>query len=134
VSDNIIKEIALENSQASYQIGADAQNIDYNVGENDTRSLTEIIGNNINESSLSERISDNENLLTTLITSFNNLNTQVINNIEKVSEQDTKFKTLVQQYTNVLNKISSITSPSFVSQIIWDTANNRSLREVLGNL
>lgn len=143
MSDNIIKEIIStqageennENPQYdTFQIGADAQNIDFPNGQN----LLEIIGNiTENEyisSGLLDRVSTNENWIEILKQYYNdlNLNTEGLMNSNAI--QDENINNIQLELNTLSTEIAKITMPYLVDKIIWDTANQRTLRAILGNL
>lgn len=143
MSDNIIKEIIStqageennENPQYdTFQIGADAQNIDFPNGQN----LLEIIGNiTENEyisSGLLDRVSTNENWIEILKQYCNdlNLNTEGLMNSNAI--QDENINNIQLELNTLSTEIAKITMPYLVDKIIWDTANQRTLRAILGNL
>lgn len=143
MSDNIIKEIIStqageennENPQYdTFQIGADAQNIDFPNGQN----LLEIIGNiTENEyisSGLLNRVSTNENWIEILKQYCNdlNLNTEGLMNSNAI--QDENINNIQLELNTLSTEIAKITMPYLVDKIIWDTANQRTLRAILGNL
>lgn len=143
MSDNIIKEIIStqvgeennENPQYNtFQIGADAQNIDFPNGQN----LLEIIGNiTENEyisSGLLDRVSTNENWIEILKQYYNdlNLNTEGLMNSNAI--QDENINNIQLELNTLSTEIAKITMPYLVDKIIWDTANQRTLRAILGNL
>lgn len=143
MSDNIIKEIIStqageennENPQYdTFQIGADAQNIDFPNGQN----LLEIIGNiTENEyisSGLLDRVSTNENQIEILKQYYNdlNLNTEGLMNSNAI--QDENINNIQSELNTLSTEIAKITMPYLVDKIIWDTANQRTLRAILGNL
>lgn len=143
MSDNIIKEIIStqageennENPQYdTFQIGADAQNIVFPNGQN----LLEIIGNiTENEyisSGLLDRVSTNENWIEILKQYYNdlNLNTEGLMNSNAI--QDENINNIQLELNTLSTEIAKITMPYLVDKIIWDTANQRTLRAILGNL
>ena len=143
MSDNIIKEIIStqageennENPQYdTFQIGADAQNIDFPNGQN----LLEIIGNipenEYISSGLLDRVSTNENWIEILKQYYNdlNLNTEGLMNSDAI--QDENINNIQSELNTLSTEIAKITMPYLVDKIIWDTANQRTLRAILGNL
>ena len=143
MSDNIIKEIIStqageennENPQYdTFQIGADAQNIDFPNGQN----LLEIIGNiTENEyisSGLLDRVSTNENWIEILKQYCNDLNLNTEGLMNSSAIQDENINNIQLELNTLSTEIAKITMPYLVDKIIWDTANQRTLRAILGNL
>lgn len=143
MSDNIIKEIIStqageennENPQYdTFQIGADAQNIDFPNGQN----LLEIIGNiTENEyisSGLLDRVSTNENWIEILKQYYNDLNLNTEGLMNSNATQDENINNIQLELNTLSTEIAKITMPYLVDKIIWDTANQRTLRAILGNL
>lgn len=143
MSDNIIKEIIStqageennENPQYdTFQIGADAQNIDFPNGQN----LLEIIGNiTENEyisSGLLDRVSTNENWIEILKQYCNDLNLNTEGLMNSNATQDENINNIQLELNTLSTEIAKITMPYLVDKIIWDTANQRTLRAILGNL
>lgn len=143
MSDNIIKEIIStqageennENPQYdTFQIGADAQNIDFPNGQN----LLEIIGNIAeNEhisSGLLDRVFTNEKWIEILKQYYNDLNLSTEGLVNSDAIQDENINNLQLELNTLSTEIAKITTPYLVDKIIWDTANQRTLRAILGNL
>ena len=143
MSDNIIKEIIStqageennENPQYDiFQIGADAQNIDFPNGQN----LLEIIGNIAeNEhisSGLLDRVSTNENWIEILKQYCNDLNLNTEGLMNSDTMQNENINNIQLELNTLSTEIAKITMPYLVDKIIWDTANQRTLRAILGNL
>ena len=143
MSDNIIKEIISaqageennENPQYdTFQIGADAQNIDFPNGQN----LLEIIGNIAeNEhisSGLLDRVSTNENWIEILKQYCNDLNLNTEGLMNSDTMQNENINNIQLELNTLSTEIAKITMPYLVDKIIWDTANQRTLRAILGNL
>ena len=128
--DNVIKTIKTQDSNTTYRIGADAQDIDYNNEKN----LIQVIGTQLTNDSLSERIEINEDNINSAISNINYLIAQVatiITNNEGILNQ---IENLGNTCSELNSNIQSITTPTLVNKIIWDVANKRTLRAVLGPL
>ncbi len=128
--DNVIKTIKTQDSNTTYRIGADAQDVDYNNEKN----LIQVIGTQLTNNSLSERIEINEDNINSAISNINYLIAQVatiITNNEGILNQ---IENLENTCSELNSNIQSITTPTLVNKIIWDVANKRTLRAVLGPL
>lgn len=129
-----IKKIKTQNTQDIFRIGADAQDIDYKDSDlyDSGKNLLEIIGTNIKESSLSDRISTNENTLEELQSSIYNLDERIaeLNNNTTLNS----IEELQSNYNLLMNRVAQIAIPNLVNKILWDTAGQKNLREILGNL
>ena len=143
MSDNIIKEIISaqageennENPQYdTFQIGADAQNIDFPNGQNLLEIIGNIAENEYISSGLLDRVSTNENWIEILKQYYNdlNLNTEGLMNSNAI--QDENINNIQSELNTLSTEIAKITMPYLVDKIIWDTANQRTLRAILGNL
>ncbi len=130
MSDNVIKTIKTQDLNTTYRIGADAQDIDYNGNKN----LTQIIGNQLTNEPLSERIETNENNISSLTSNLNYLTTQIANIIANNESMSDQIENLENVCSELNSNIQTITMPTLINKIIWDTANNRTLRAVLGPL
>lgn len=129
MAEDVIKLIKTQNSE-TFRIGADAQDIDYN----ENVKLTEVIGNNLNETSLSERIQNSENSITNLINTFNDISLQIAALITQTETQDQKIQQLQTEKNNLVLEVLELKQPALVKNIEWDAMNHTNLREILGNL
>lgn len=143
MSDNVIKEIIStqageennENPQYdTFQIGADAQNIDFPNGQN----LLEIIGNIAENEQISpgllDRISTNEDWIEILKQYYNDLNLNIEGLINSNAMQNENINNIQSDLNTLSTEITENTMPYSVDKIIWDNTNPRTLRAILGNL
>lgn len=128
--NNIIKTLKTQDLNTTFRIGADAQDIDYNNEKN----LYEVIGEQLTENSLSNRIETNEDNINTLTDITNQLTTEISNILSNNENISIQLENLENNYQTLNNNIQSITLPTLVSQIIWDVAGNKNLRTILGAL
>lgn len=143
MSDNVIKEIIStqageennENPQYdTFQIGADAQNIDFPNGQN----LLEIIGNIAENEQISpgllDRISTNEDWIEILKQYYNDLNLNIEGLINSNAMQNENINNIQSDLNTLSAEITENTMPYSVDKIIWDNPSPRTLRAILGNL
>lgn len=130
MAEDVIKKIRLSDSNDEFKIGADAQDIDYN----ENIKLTEVIGNNLNEVPLSERIQSNENFIADLTDAFNEVSLQILNLNTFVETQNQKIQQLQEENEDLALKILKLKQPTTANSIEWSNTVHMNLREILGNL
>ena len=123
MSQDIIKKIQVQDSGEVFRIGADAQDIDYE----DTNIASAI-------ENLSNEIAINTTNIERLVNYFNEINLLATSNADENTVQNENINSLQELYNNLSIELSKITVPSLVNRIIWDNANQRTLRAILGNL
>ena len=123
MSQDIIKKIQVQDSGEVFRIGADAQDIDYE----DTNIASAI-------ENLSNEIATNTTNIERLVNYFNEINLLATSNADENTVQNENINSLQELYNNLSIELSKITVPSLVNRIIWDNANQRTLRAILGNL
>lgn len=123
MSQDIIKKIQVQDSGEVFRIGADAQDIDY-----ENTNVASAIKN------LSNEIATNTTNIERLVNYFNEINLLATSNTDENTVQNENINSLQELYNNLSIELSKITVPSLVNKIIWDNANQRTLRAILGNL
>lgn len=131
---NVIKKIKTNNNSEASRIGANAGDIDYqnNDSYNSRKTLIEVIGTDLKDETLSQRISNNENNILNIITLNNNQAQQILILQNENIEMIRNLQDLTERLQNLENLQTQQAKTKLISQIFWDTAGGRNLRDILG--
>lgn len=131
---NVIKKIKTNNNSEASRIGANAGDIDYqnNDSYNSRKTLIEVIGTDLKDETLSQRISNNENNILNIITLNNNQAQQILILQNENTEMIRNLQDLTERLQNLKNLQTQQAKTKLISQIFWDTAGGRNLRDILG--